>query len=97
MIEPTVKLFQEIERKRRELDHIVGKQAATDAAAATSGAIRDDLNDADLLIQEQRFAELYGTAAEIAGRAVRLAAIARQGMIQTEGGEHGTKTDKGSL
>lgn len=93
MIEPTVRLFQSIETARRELIHIESEQAAQEAAKSTSGAIRDKLDDADLLIQERRFADLYGTAAEIAGKSVRLAAVARQGMIQTEGGKHGAKTD----
>lgn len=91
MIEPTVRLFEEIERKRRELDHIDSAIRAEQAAANMAGAIRDSLDDAVLLIQEQRFAELYATAAEIAGKSVRLAAIARQGMIQTEGGNYGTE------
>lgn len=90
MIEPIVRLFQEIERKRRELIHIDSAEKAETAAEGTAGDIRENLDDADLMIQEKRFAELYAIAAEIAGKSVRLAAIARQGMIQTEGGENGT-------
>ena len=92
MIEPAVRLFEDIERERRELNHIQDPDQAEKSAQMAAGAIRDDLDDADLLIQEKRFPELYNTAIGIAGKSVRLAAVARQGMIQTEGGEHG-KTD----
>lgn len=92
MIEPAVRLFEDIERERRELNHIQDPDKAKESAHRAAGAIRDDLDDADLLIQEKRFQELYNTAVGIAGKSVRLAAVARQGMIQTEGGEYG-KTD----
>ena len=92
MIEPAVRLFEDIERERRELNHIQDPDQAKESAHRAAGAIRDDLDDADLLIQEKRFPELYNTAVCIAGKSVRLAAVARQGMIQTEGGEYG-KTD----
>lgn len=92
MIEPAVRLFEDIERERRELNHIQDPDQAKESAHRAAGAIRDDLDDADLLIQEKRFPELYNTAVGIAGKSVRLAAVARQGMIQTEGGEYG-KTD----
>lgn len=92
MIEPAVRLFEDIERERRELNHIQDPDQAEKSAQMAAGAIRDDLDDADLLIQEKRFPELYNTAVGIAGKSVRLAAVARQGMIQTEGREHG-KTD----
>lgn len=92
MIEPAVRLFEDIERERRELNHIQDPDQAKESAHRAAGAIRDNLDDADLLIQEKRFPELYNTAVGIAGKSVRLAAVARQGMIQTEGGEYG-KTD----
>lgn len=92
MIEPAVRLFEDIERERRELNHIQDPDQAKESAHRAAGAIRDDLDDADLLIQEKRFPELYNTAVGIVGKSVRLAAVARQGMIQTEGGEYG-KTD----
>ena len=92
MIEPAIRLFEDIERKRRELDYIDDADTAQKSANVTAEQIRDDLDDADLMIQERRFPELYDAAVGIAGKSVRLAAVGRQGMIQTEGGEHG-KTD----
>ena len=92
MIEPAIRLFEDIERKRRELDYIDDADTAQKSANVTAEQIRDDLDDADLMIQERRFPELYVAAVGISGKSVRLAAVARQGMIQTEGGEHG-KTD----
>ena len=90
MIEPLVRLFEAIERKRRELNHIDAPDKAAKAAAGTAQDIRDDLDDADLLIRDKQFPELYETAVNMSGKVVRLAAVARQGMIQKEGGEDGT-------
>ena len=92
MIEQAVRLFEDIEQRRRELDHIQDPDKAKESAEVAAGEIRDYLDDADLLIQEKRFPDLYRTAVGISEKSVRLAAVARQGMIQTEGGEHG-KTD----
>ena len=92
MIDGAVRLFEDIEQKRRELNHITDEQAAQESAQMAAGTIRNDLDDADVLIQEKKFPELYSTAVGISEKSVRLAAVARQGMIQTEGGEHG-KTD----
>lgn len=90
MIEPLVRLFEAIEHKRRELVHIDDPDKAAQSAAGAAEEIRGDLDDADLLIRDQNFPELYETAVNMEGKVVRLAAVARQGMIQTEGGEHGT-------
>ena len=92
MIESAVRLFEDIERDRKELNHITDANTASESAKKAAGAIRDDLDDADILIQEKKFPELYSTAVGISEKSVKLAAVARQGMIQTEGGEYG-KTD----
>lgn len=67
MIEPTVKLFESIELKRRELAHIGDAGTAERSARAAAEQIRDDLDNADLLIQERRFPELYGGGGRYSG------------------------------